>query len=73
MTVSQSTGPVSQPTFQDLLAGQTVAIDNRKTVKARFVQQLSVNIPLSDLTSIRLATQLTFYPACDQCQLIQGA
>ena len=40
MTVSQSIGPVSQPTFQDLLAGQTVAIDKKVKVGVlRPVQQ----------------------------------
>ena len=45
MTVSQSTGPVSQPNFQDL-AGQTVAIDKTKTVKAMICPTTTSQPPL---------------------------
>ena len=53
--------------FQDL-AGQTVALDKRKTVKQDLSSQ-PVNF-ISDL--IDWPSSLPFYPACDQCQLIQA-
>ena len=56
--------------FQDL-AGQTVAIDKRKTVKHDY-QQLPVYLPYQTSHLLDWPSSLPFYPACDQCQLPQG-
>ena len=50
--------------FQEL-AGQTVAIDKRETVKTS--QHPLIRPHLVDWPS-----SLSFYPTCDQCQLPQG-
>ena len=55
--------------FQDL-AGQTVALDKRKTVKQDLSNYQSTSYQSSHL--LDWPSSLPFYPACDQCQLTQG-
>ena len=56
--------------FKDL-AGQTVAIDKRETVKQELSNYQSTS-PYQTSHLVDWPSSLSFYPTCDQCQLPQG-
>ena len=71
MSVNRLDQSASLP-FQDL-AGQTVAIDKRKTVKQDLSNSYQSTSPYQTSHLLDWPPSLSFfYPACDQCQLPQG-